>query len=1078
MRQNSRDKEVRYKLTETGKFIIENYNSAKPLANFFPGIAGKYGIPMWVFYVNRGQGIACFGIDGKDHAILEFQPANKAWQQTSILGFRTFIKCHSNRRCFYYEPFHNGLSNLEYKIFNYICMSSYDLQLEEINYTIGLKTSVKYFTIPNDIFAALVRVVTIENISDKPIELEIIDGLPRIVPYGIANLFLKKLSRTIEAWMHVENLTRSIPFYKIDVDPIDRPYVLKIKGGNFYMAFKECNSNFQIIKPIVDPDIIFGLINDFSIPRLFLSSENFIYPKQQQIQCKTPCGFLHTNFKLDIKNKQTYFSVIGHCKDLDELNKKVTKKILTVGYLNEKEKENEQIIKELQNEIKTNSSSWAFDYYCQQTYLDNLLRGGTPVTFSLAQNKAVFYLYSRKHGDLERDYNKFQIQPTYFSQGNGNYRDINQNRRVDVWFHPEIKDFNIIVFLNLIQLDGFNPLVVKGASFTVDDWQNLQLSLNKVMKEEDCKRVLSFLEKPFTPGSLVMFVKEMQIKIKLTYDELIALVIGYCHQNFEAEHGEGFWIDHWHYNLDLLENYFNLYPEELRNLVFDKKVFTFYDNWHVVAPRSKKYVLYEGKLRQLNSVVIDEEKKKLIISRKSFVHCVHSEFGLGSVYYTTLINKLFCILVNKLASFDPFGVGIEMEADKPNWFDALNGLPALFGSSSCETFELKRLCLFLKKLILQAKVEKFYLCSEIYEFLMAVSECINEYFSTGDVTRDMDYWDKTYCLKESFREKIKLGVSGNENEFTAKDALAILESAIKKIDVALAASRYPNKPLYCGYFINEPLEYQSEKGVIKPKRFKQYRLANFLEAQVHALRVIDNQKDAKIIYQATRNSSLYDKKLKMYRVTGSLKKMPLEIGRCTAFTAGWLENQSVWLHMEYKYLLEVLKKGLYKEFYQDLRNCLVCFQEPEVYGRSILENSSFIVSSAFPYPKLHGNGFVARLSGSTAEFLEMWLRMNVGNQPFFLDEKEQLSFRLAPILAGWLFSKDKKYSFKFLGTITITYYNSSRKDTFGGKAVKPVKVILKNQQTTVAEFNSNIVPAPYAEQIRNRQITDIDVILA
>jgi hypothetical protein len=81
-----------YLLKDNGEFVITDYNYSKPLANFFPGIAGKYGIPMWVFFVNRGQCVSSFGTDGKDCAILEFQAANKAWQSTSLLGFRTFIK--------------------------------------------------------------------------------------------------------------------------------------------------------------------------------------------------------------------------------------------------------------------------------------------------------------------------------------------------------------------------------------------------------------------------------------------------------------------------------------------------------------------------------------------------------------------------------------------------------------------------------------------------------------------------------------------------------------------------------------------------------------------------------------------------------------------------------------------------------------------------------------------------------------------------------------------------------------------------------------------------------------------------
>ena len=108
-----------------------------------------------------------------------------------------------------------------------------------------------------------------------------------------------------------------------------------------------------------------------------------------------------------------------------------------------------------------------------------------------------------------------------------------------------------------------------------------------------------------------------------------------------------------------------------------------------------------------------------------------------------------------------------------------------------------------------------------------------------------------------------------------------------------------------------------------------------------------------------------------------------EIGRARAFTPGWLENESVWLHMEYKYLLEVLRAGLYDEFFADLRSTLVPFLDPETYGRSPLENSSFIVSSAHPDESLHGAGFVARLRGATAEFMSIWSMMMAGERPFF-----------------------------------------------------------------------------------------------
>ena len=45
----------------------------------------------------------------------------------------------------------------------------------------------------------------------------------------------------------------------------------------------------------------------------------------------------------------------------------------------------------------------------------------------------------------------------------------------------------------------------------------------------------------------------------------------------------------------------------------------------------------------------------------------------------------------KASTLDAAGMGVEMEGGKPGWYDALNGLPGLFGSSMCESCELKRL---------------------------------------------------------------------------------------------------------------------------------------------------------------------------------------------------------------------------------------------------------------------------------------------------------------------------------------------------------------------------------------------------
>src|SRR5579863_5615320 len=163
-----------YYLDDNGAFVIEDYQHAKLFADFFPGVSGLYGIPMWAFYVNRGQAVSSFGIESKDKAILEFQPANKAYRLSSIQGFRTFLKISDGKNQKFYEPFANSLASA-YKIHQRMLITAHDLTIEEINTTLGLTVTVNYFTMPQEPFAGLVRRVTIENKGSKKLDVQCVD---------------------------------------------------------------------------------------------------------------------------------------------------------------------------------------------------------------------------------------------------------------------------------------------------------------------------------------------------------------------------------------------------------------------------------------------------------------------------------------------------------------------------------------------------------------------------------------------------------------------------------------------------------------------------------------------------------------------------------------------------------------------------------------------------------------------------------------------------------------------------------------------------------------------------------------
>ncbi|MDI6731788.1 MAG: cellobiose phosphorylase [Candidatus Margulisbacteria bacterium] len=1041
---------AKYSLAKSGEFVIENYNSAPTFSSFFPGIAGIFGCPMWVFYANRGQCITSMGVQDKDGALLEFQSANKAYRVVSLQGFRTFLKVNGQ----FYEPFseHSPYPKT-------MRISPAGLILAEENSKLKIKVGVEYFTVPNEPFPALARIVEITNLSKQKQKIEILDGLPTIIPSGFSNDLLKKICQTTEAWGLVENLESGAPFYRLKVVPSDVVQTRPNEKGHFFLSFASQDGKILPVNCIVNPSCVFGPNSSLEIPLAFTGSKTYHCPAHQQTEGCLPSAFAYKKLELKAKSAAKICSLFGQAESIDALNK-ITKTASSEQFFIQKSTENRRLIADICKTVETKSSSRAFDLYAQQTFLDNVMRGGLPVKVS---NKIV-YVYYRKHGDMERDYNDFKLMPAYFSQGNGNYRDINQNRRNDVFINSAVAEENIVRFFNLIQLDGFNPLVVLGSQFRIKSAAEAEAILKKHI-QSPVPELVGKLTNPYTLGYILKDFEQKGIKYLTNAQAFAADLMDHSTMHDDAQHGEGFWIDHFSYNTDLLESFECLYPDKLPELLFDKPVFSFFDNEHVVVGRGEKYFQPNGVIRQYESVRFDPAKAALINSRAHGKNLVRDNFGKGNVYKTTLISKILCLIANKAAAFDAEGIGLEMEADKPDWYDALNGLPGLFGSSLSETLELKRLCLYATGYLTGDKMVS--LPIEVKEFIDQLTGILK-------VKDNFEYWDKANRFKEEYREKTKFGVGGTEAVVNCKPVAVFLYAVAQKCSAGVkkCLDTYGN---YYTYFVNGVADHilSPEKQIIV-KQFKQTPLPLFLEGFVHALKV---EKD-KNIYERVKSSPLYDKQLKMYKVNASLKDVSLEIGRARVFAPGWLENESIWLHMEYKYLLELLKAGMHTEFFNEFRTVLIPFLDPKVYKRSVLENSSFIASSAYPNKEQHGRGFYARLSGASAEFIDMWLIMTCGKKIFSLDEKGKLVFRLSPVLPGWLFDKKGEFSFKLLGAIEVTYINQKKQNTYDKNGVKIVSYELIQPAGEKIMISSAVIPEATALLIREGKIQKITANLA
>lgn len=1002
-------------------FSIKSYDKRAPFASFLPGIAGTHGIPIWCYYVSRGQCVVSFGLDTKDHAIMEFLPAHRAYAEAKTRSFRTFIRAGGK----FTEAFSDGSAcDME------IGMNALSLTCEDG----ALLTKVCYFVLPEERLGALVRRVSITNVSSAPCRLEVLDGMPEVVPYGVPDMSLKNMLETAKASMRVEDARERTPWYRVGTTMADAAQVGLVEGGNFALGFDEAGA---LLPAVADPRSIFGLDTSLQRPVCFAEGGLAgVLNARQRSSNLFPCAFFAASRTLVSGETLAINEIIGQAGRRGLLDN-FLKTTHDARWFDRKLERAAALTDELGAKAATCTANPTFDAYCAYTYMDNVLRGGQSVDLG----GKVFHVYSRKHGDLERDYNWFSMSPEFYSQGNGNFRDVNQNRRSDVFFSPFVGREILRDFFGLVQLDGYNPLSVERRSYEHPDFSE-----------------------PFTPGALL---EQLMDEDPATADARFQKIMSESRSELSASFGEGYWSDHWTYDLDLVEEYLAVYPEQERALFYVPE-----HRWFIsevnVAPRAKRYVKAGNAIRQYRA--LDEASRRKNPEK-------YLSDAIGQAVVSPLLEKLTLLCAVKFATLDPFGMGVEMEGGKPGWYDALNGLPGLFGSSMCETYELARLMDFTLSALRRnpGKLELLEEISVLLDGLVDVNAACRWELqsSTGFLP---DFWNGINDVKEAYRERVFAGVTGIRVTRTSEDLANALEGLYETVKRGIAEAislGSKNDPDVCpAYFAYDVVSYTEDADGIHPTNFTLRPIPAFLEGPTRRLKLPMDRAQCRALYRAVRDSGLYDRKLSMYMVNASLQGESFELGRCRAFTPGWLENGSIWLHMEYKYLLELLRAGLYEEYFSDLRACAVPFLDPNIYGRSTLENSSFIASSANPDPDIHARGFVARLSGSTAEFLSMWRIMFFGARPFTV-EGGRLTLSFAPAIPDYLILAERRIRVTFLGATPVTYALPDGNSLFpGAYRVAEIAVTMKSGDKRL--FRGSVT-GESAEAIREGRAASIDV---
>jgi hypothetical protein len=1003
-------------------FMSETYQKQKPFAGFLPGIAGKEGLPMWVFYVNRGQAVTSFGVRDKNGAIAEFYPANLAYAYVHQQGFRTFIKFKNE----VYECFQE--KNLQQTF----SVDAHQIILEETIVSWNIKIRITFATLPNMPISALMRKVELINLDKQTKEITIVDGLSQMLPAGIDYGGYKAISNLLQSWMEVEESSNHV-FLKLRASTADSSEVKAIEEGNFYSYF-----GLNKFAYLYDYKAVFAQDSAFNTPYQLINHDFESLSKQIQAPVnQVPSAFVVASIAL--KDQQTFYGLFGYSQQRPQLTKILNG--MSAKTIEEKFFENQQVVEALTKEIKTETAMPMFDSYLQQCYLDNILRGGYPLTFKTLDGEVGYHIYSRKHGDLERDYNFFSIEPSYLSQGNGAFRDVLQNRRNDLYFHPESGRTTIAQFASLLQADGYNPLSIEGIQFTFAG------------KVEDVSPIFaSVLKAEFTPGQIANLAGQQGLPVIPTVEKILSQ----SHYHFKATYGEGYWGDHFTYFIDLLETYLDIFPDHIKPLLSQKHAY--FVSPASVLKRSEKYVLKSGKIRQYHAVHHDHQGLP-----RGWL-----KLNNGETLKTSLLAKLITLVANKFAQLDPEEFGLMYEADRPGWNDAMNGVPGLFGSGVSEMFELKRLLVFLTKLSL-----------EDTEVITPLIDLIQSLVAIKDPNL-FNRWQMRMNALETYRDALKqpltlTTLSGDAIKQFLQQANATLTQSIARLETL-----NPIPYTYFSYEVTDytllPMKENNPTQFIQAKGFKRHAIPLFLEAPARLLSSgLSTIEKANQLYKTIKVSPLYDAPLKIYKTSVSLADESMEIGRIRAFTPGWLERESAFLHMTYKYLLGLLKAEAYDAFFEAMHDGLTCFMDPLIYGRSPLENSSFIATTNNPDSSKHGQGFFARLSGSTAEVISMWKRMIFGRSLFFLQD-DKLSFQIKPLLTKDFFINGKIES-RLFSDIQVTILYQGHLPTFDSRIKVAYYEVKLKSIDQIQRVDGPVIQGNLAQQIRDKLVTDIRVFL-
>ncbi|HMA77172.1 MAG TPA: hypothetical protein VKO43_07685, partial [Candidatus Krumholzibacteriaceae bacterium] len=747
---------------------------------------------LWMFIASNG-GLTAGRVD-PNGSLFPYLTADKLYWSNYHTGPVTIISANvPGGKNLLWEPFiTRGDEFFDIERNLYKNLAGNRLIFEEINRQLGLTFMYRWSAC--DEFGH-VRTATLNNHSGRSVNLNLLDGLRNVLPFGAPLALYQQSSSLVDAYkrtdlepgagMAIFSLTSRItdraeaaeelranvawstglddysvhlPIESLDLfrkrQPLPETAVLTGKPGNYILSSKV----------VLDPggSARWHIAADSGKSHLQVARLKSILKKEENLDSIIEESLL--------KSRENLVRIVGNADGIQQTGHReasvhhfanVTFNNMRGGifasnydipmadFIDFVYTRNRPVHERHREHLKSFPETVSLDYLTKKT-------GKTSDPDLIRLNYEYLPLYfGRRHGGPSRPWNLFSIRVKgpdgeRALDYQGNWRDIFQNWEALALSFPDFIPNIIAKFVNASTVDGFNPYRITREGV---DWE---------------------VADPDDPWSYI-----------------------------------GYWGDHQIvYLLKFLEALTRYYPGKLEGML-EEEVFSFAD----VPYRIKGYgdILKNPR----STVVFDDEHafrvKERVRSKGSDGRLYHDDSG--EVYHVNLLEKLLIPVLSKLSNMVP-EAGIWMNTQRPEWNDANNAL-AGNGVSVVTLCYLRRHLKFLDDILKGLSDKRIVFSVEVIEWMRQISSVLNKIKSGVESGNDLGGAERRKIMDalgkafSQYREKVySSGFSGRKG-MPVSDIISFLEAALVHVENYIRKNRRDDG-LFHSYNIlkisNEPEE--------------------------------------------------------------------------------------------------------------------------------------------------------------------------------------------------------------------------------------------------------------------------------